>query len=258
MRKRLLTAARGTKCLSSPRLGSSASTVGESVMRSYPRLQGTICLFATFLVSCGGPDKNKPPPPARLEIRLAVSSDDLSEADIASLRTALAEGVLTSPDHDQMRWFPILDLEAWLGLGAIDKAESVPDPASVSARLGVVAGKDATWWYLLLRTDEASIIANSVESPWAVKSAYLTQDNLGRWAIGFELDDKRAKELAKLTDDSVGKSLGILIDGVVYCAPGIQGRIGKNGIIVGDFDLPELQETIHRLTKPPTLQSGPG
>lgn len=58
----------------------------------------------------------------------------------------------------------------------------------------------------------------------------------GRLQVSFTLDSIGSREFAELTENNVGKQLGIIIDDVMYSAPYIQGAIrGGRGRITGNY-----------------------
>ena len=61
-------------------------------------------------------------------------------------------------------------------------------------------------------------------------------DEYGRLIVRFRLDSSGTKNFADLTTNNIGKSLGIVIDGVMYSSPRIQGAIPRGeGIISGTY-----------------------
>jgi len=61
-------------------------------------------------------------------------------------------------------------------------------------------------------------------------------DQYGKLVVRFKLDSLGAREFADLTSHNVGRQLGIVIDGVMYSAPRIQGAITRGeGQILGQY-----------------------
>ncbi|MFC1894670.1 protein translocase subunit SecD [Candidatus Dependentiae bacterium] len=54
-----------------------------------------------------------------------------------------------------------------------------------------------------------------------------------RMEVNFKLDSSGAREFRELTGNNIGRRLGIIIDNVMYTAPGIESAIGKQGRITG-------------------------
>jgi SecD/SecF fusion protein len=59
----------------------------------------------------------------------------------------------------------------------------------------------------------------------SLKNAYVSRDELGQFAIGFELDSAGAERFAKLTREHIGEQLAIVLDGEVKSAPAIRSEI---------------------------------
>jgi preprotein translocase subunit SecD len=92
-------------------------------------------------------------------------------------------------------------------------------------------------WYLVKR--EAVITGRDL------KTARVSVDENGAPDIAFSLNNLGAAKFKAATGRNVGKQLAIILDGVVYSAPVIQGQIGSEGSIHGNF----TQETADELSK---------
>lgn len=67
-------------------------------------------------------------------------------------------------------------------------------------------------------------------------------DQYGKVIVRFKLDSVGTEEFAELTENNVGKMLGIIIDGVMYSAPYIQGPIPQgSGHITGRYTTEEAR-----------------
>ncbi|PID26845.1 MAG: protein translocase subunit SecD [Candidatus Cloacimonadota bacterium] len=81
---------------------------------------------------------------------------------------------------------------------------------------------------------------------------YLTEANAvmassssatGGWEVNFELDRIGAKKFAAVTGNNIGRRLAIVLDGQLYMAPNINGKIpGGRGQITGNFDAAEARD----------------
>ncbi len=74
-----------------------------------------------------------------------------------------------------------------------------------------------------------------------------TNDDMGAPAVGFQLNSKGSTKFGELTgghlpdkNSNLKYRLGIVLDGVLKSAPGIEGQITNNGIIHGGFTEPEV------------------
>ncbi|MBI2636688.1 MAG: protein translocase subunit SecD, partial [Parcubacteria group bacterium] len=74
-------------------------------------------------------------------------------------------------------------------------------------------------------------------------------DNLsGAALVGLRFDDAGAALFEQLTDQNVGKRIGIFLDGSVISAPVVQQKIsGGEAVITGNFTIPEAKELVERL-----------
>lgn len=68
-----------------------------------------------------------------------------------------------------------------------------------------------------------------------ITDARVTYDEYNRIAVSFKLDASGARIFKELTGNNIGKSLGIIIDDVMYSAPSINSEIGGQGQISGNF-----------------------
>lgn len=81
-----------------------------------------------------------------------------------------------------------------------------------------------------------------------VKSAQLQTDSLGRPQIAIIFTEDGRKRFADVTRESVGKRLGIVIDGQLYSAPTIRSEIpGGKANISGSFSEQEARELVNRI-----------
>lgn len=87
-----------------------------------------------------------------------------------------------------------------------------------------------------------------VSASAALTGAHLTDARVstggdyGLPVVDFKLDGDGAKVFAALTGANVGKNLAIVLDGVVYSAPVIKGRIpGGSGFIEGNFKMEDAR-----------------
>lgn len=75
-----------------------------------------------------------------------------------------------------------------------------------------------------------------------LRDAHLTQDQWGRWAIGFQLDREGTAIFRDLTQRYLGQVISIVLDGEVLIAPSVNSVITDGeGIIEGAFTSDEAQ-----------------
>lgn len=68
-----------------------------------------------------------------------------------------------------------------------------------------------------------------------IADASVTYDEYQRSVVSFKLDSEGAREFRELTGSNIGRQLGIVMDGVMICAPNINSEIGGQGVIQGKF-----------------------
>jgi len=121
--------------------------------------------------------------------------------------------------------------------GAVD-AEKRP---SITGRFG-----DKT--YVLASNKSGEVMLQSKgEREWKLERATQGQDQYGRRAISFRLDDRGGSRFSKVTGNNIDRPLCILLDGIAISAPNIETKIGKSGIITGSFDEDEQKDMINKL-----------
>ncbi|HOD80017.1 MAG: bifunctional preprotein translocase subunit SecD/SecF [Planctomycetes bacterium ADurb.Bin126] len=113
---------------------------------------------------------------------------------------------------------------------------------------GLVTATDAGGQrYVLLANQPGYMMLRQLgEQGWSL-SARRDVDNRGRPAVGFTLDPRGAKLMARLTGENIGKHMAILLDNEVYSAPVIRARISDSGIIEGRFTEEEVAELVRTL-----------
>ncbi len=95
--------------------------------------------------------------------------------------------------------------------------------------------------------DESGARITQAEGEWSLESAFQTQDELGKPAIGFRMNPRGAVLLGELTESNIGKPMAIVLDDQVYSTASIRGRIAVQGQITGNFDDRELNYIIKTL-----------
>ncbi|MEW6655352.1 MAG: protein translocase subunit SecD [Aquificota bacterium] len=75
-----------------------------------------------------------------------------------------------------------------------------------------------------------------------LKTAYVTTDEFGMPAVGFELTDKGSQAFSEATEKNIGRRLAIVLDKRVISAPVIRSKISDRGQISGNFTPEEAKE----------------
>jgi SecD/SecF fusion protein len=85
---------------------------------------------------------------------------------------------------------------------------------------------------------------------WKLEKASRTQDDVGRRAIAFTLDERGGKMFFQVTKNNPDRPLCILLDGIAISAPNIDpkgGPIGRRGRITGRFTETEQEDMVNKL-----------
>ncbi len=123
----------------------------------------------------------------------------------------------------------------------------IDDPASFGAS-GAVTGTFAEKLYVLASNKPAdTMLHNQGGKNWKLNKAYPTTDQLGRRAIGFQMNEVGAKMFFELTNNSIGKPLCILLDGRAISAPNVNDAIRSTGIITGKYGQMEQDDMVNKL-----------
>ncbi len=81
-----------------------------------------------------------------------------------------------------------------------------------------------------------------------LESANLTRDQLGQPAVAIQFDEEGTKLFAELTNNNIGKQMGIFIDGTPISEPVLRAKINNGAsIIEGNFDLEEASNLTRNL-----------
>ncbi len=146
------------------------------------------------------------------------------------------------------RWFEIDDISTWYN--SVGQQENLErDPVGFFRNQRMIGAERDGLYYVLLY-DSPNLRMTRAEGNWSLTNAFATVDDLGRPAVGFQMDALGARILGNLTEAHTGESMAILLDDKVYSAPNLNSRISSNGIIQGDF----TQQDITYLTR--TLSAG--
>jgi preprotein translocase subunit SecD len=111
-------------------------------------------------------------------------------------------------------------------------AGKVPDNMIVASGPSDTPGQPT--WYLLRK--EAMITGRDL------KNARVGVDENNRPQINFSLNATATDKFARETGRNIGRQLAIVLDGTVYSAPTIQGRLGAENRITGRFSTQEADE----------------
>ncbi len=144
------------------------------------------------------------------------------------------------------RWYKINRLDNWYG--TVQEYEALTtDPAGFFLGRGYVVEEYAGDLYMLC-FDSRGMRMTGDDGRWRISRAFQTQDQLGRPAIGFEMDPVGAARLGELTGDNIGNQMAVMLDDEVYTAPNLRGRISNRGVIEGEFTPEEISYIVRVMT----------
>lgn len=106
---------------------------------------------------------------------------------------------------------------------------------------------------------DAVLMADELGNPILVKRrvlvsgenltrAFVTQDQNGQTAIGFNFDSQGARRFGEVTAANIGRPFAIILDGKVISAPVIRSAIlGGSGVIEGNYSIASASEMVSLL-----------
>jgi SecD/SecF fusion protein len=103
------------------------------------------------------------------------------------------------------------------------------------------------FYVLASNKENETLLHGADQKAWKLEGARPSQDEMGRRAIGFTLDDKGGRMFSNVTGKNLDRPLCILLDGTAISAPTIQSRIRKDGIITGTFTQTQQNDMINKL-----------
>ncbi len=179
-----------------------------------------------------------------LEFRISVTPGFPSEAQV---RERFQEQGPERASTNDGAWFPLKNLQGWYD--SLDDLESLKanPPSYFSSKYRLVAERYGGEYYVLLHTDPPHRMTKE-DGDWALASATQSQDQMGRPAVGFEMNRRGAELLGDLTERNKGRQMAILLDDHLYSAPSLDERITRRGIIRGNFSREELSYLIKTMS----------
>jgi len=140
----------------------------------------------------------------------------------------------TDASDNNYIWCEIENVNEWK---AADKDE----------RPSIVAQFGDKYYVLASNKPNDTLLRSPGTRQWKLERANPTTDEMGRRAIGFELDAKGKNLFANITGKNVGKPLCILLDEIAISAPSISEEIRGPGIISGGFTQTEVEDMVNKL-----------
>ncbi len=143
------------------------------------------------------------------------------------------------------RWKSVIQKTAVLRFMLVDSAAptkrqlleshdgKVPEGMEAYPEQDEITGKESAWY----------LVKSSPSVDGALlENAFLTADQEGTPATGFRFGPEGAKQFGDLTASNRGKQLAIVLDNVIKSAPVIRAKIGRDGIISGNFTQQSAQD----------------
>jgi preprotein translocase subunit SecD len=129
---------------------------------------------------------------------------------------------------------------------ALAKISELAAGPFVGQEISTAAAKLVPEGMELVRGKESSIYMLSKQVPLTgaeLDSARVeTGGDYGMPVVAFKFKPEAAAKFSNLTGSNVGKNMAIVLDGIVYSAPTIKGRIsGGSGIIEGQFSIEDAR-----------------
>ncbi|MEM7229238.1 MAG: protein translocase subunit SecD, partial [Planctomycetota bacterium] len=175
-----------------------------------------------------------------LEFRIAVTQANNTGIDVNDLRDQLSKVGPTNTDSPNASWFPINDVKQWAEEPADFKLLQDNPELFFQSQYRLIAAEYEGLPYVLLYTSDDMSMTHDRGKQWSVSGTRPTTDQLGRPAVGFDLDPAGGGLMSRMTGANVGEPMAIVLDGQVYTAPNLNSQIGQSGIIQGQFSQAEL------------------
>ncbi len=172
-----------------------------------------------------------------LEFRILPTMDH-PEVDSAQMN-AYVETLKTKgpkyPLDDQYVWLEIENPAEW---HAADRSGR----RAITAQFG-----NKTYVLASNRKNKDETMLHAGQRDWKLVKSSPGQDQQGRRAIDFELDERGGKLFSTVTGKNLDRPLCIVLDNVALSAPNIQARIYTNGQITGDFKQTQVEDMVTKL-----------
>ena len=182
----------------------------------------------------------------RITVDTQGTTAGVTHPDEQRLRELIREKGPKQAGARDARWFKINKIDSWYKTKP-DFDRMIADPATYFATRYNYVVEEYNGDYYMLCWDTRDMRMTNDDARWKVSRAYQTSDQLGRPAIGFEMDPAGAARLGELTGSNEQNNMAVLLDDEVYTAPNLNARITNRGIIEGDFSMEEINYIIRVL-----------
>ncbi len=171
-----------------------------------------------------------------LEFRI-LPTDGHPEVDSGQMKAYVEMLKTKGPKYasdDKYIWFEIENIEQW-------------HAADGAGRPTIVAQFGNNWYVLASNKKDEAMLHSGQSKDWKLNRASPGQDQQGRRAIDFELDERGGVLFGNVTGKNLDRPLCILLDDLAISAPNIQSRIYTRGQITGSFSQTEVQDMVSKL-----------
>jgi len=167
-----------------------------------------------------------------LEFRILPTTDrpELSAAEIQRYVDALALKGPKSASDNQFKWVEIEKYEDW------------HNPNTVVGQFG-----DKYYVLASNRLPDEALLHGAGTREWKLESSHPTSDDIGRRAIGFNLDLRGGDLFYNVTSKNQNRPLAIVLDDKAISAPNINSPIRDRGIIQGSFTPTQVTDMVDKL-----------
>jgi SecD/SecF fusion protein len=181
-----------------------------------------------------------------LDFRITVNpGKDLKPAEEDRYRREFRERGPKNAQTTDARWYQVHNIDTWYDtVEDYELLRAAPEQFFFN-RGFIGGGRDGE--YYILGWDVPGSRLTRGEGEWAVSKSFETQDQLGRPAIGFEMDIRGAGLLGEMTKKHVGDKMAVMLDDKIYTAPNLNSAISNRGIIEGNFSQAERTYVIRVL-----------
>ncbi|MFM9956959.1 MAG: protein translocase subunit SecD [Phycisphaerales bacterium] len=180
-----------------------------------------------------------------LEFRITVRAGTNPEE--GRLRQELRERGPEGVDSSNTVWRPVNKLDNWYT--TIEEYETlIANPSAYFVNRGGYIVEERDGKFFMLLRDEPGWRITKAEGNWRLTNAGRSQDDLGRTAVSFRMDERGAALMGDLTQAHVNQNMAIVLDDEVISAPNINSRISNSGIIQGTFSEEEIAYLIKTMS----------
>jgi SecD/SecF fusion protein len=167
-----------------------------------------------------------------LEFRILPTTDrpELSAAEIQRYVDALASKGPKDASDNQYVWVEIENYEDW------------HNPNTVVGQFG-----DKYYVLASNRVPDEAMLHGAGTKEWKLDSSHPTTDEIGRRAIGFNLDLRGGDLFYNITSKNQNRPLAIILDDRAISAPNINSPIHASGIIQGSFTPTQVTDMVDKL-----------